>query len=345
MFVLLFAFVFGGAITVPGGRLHAYLMPGIFAQTIVFAAGTTAIGMTDDIAKGIIDRFRSLPMARSAVLTGRTFSDVIYNAGILVVLMLTGLAVGWRSTHPGVPGGLRLLLLFAFAMSWLGVSLGLNGAVGGGRPAGHLHGALPDHVRLQRLRAARDPAGVAPADRRVEPDEHADRRPARAVGQQAPTRSHGQLRLAEPVLVTLVWVVSSSSSGRSASAATADEPLTLMAAPPWLLALGLVLGLLVLLPARRLQLAGLAPPLDRLVRSHPVGAAMLVAMSPGGARVLIPILLVAYLAPFVAAPDRVGRPAAGGGSGGRGRTGRPSRTSRRPTRQRPDGSVTVEPRA
>ena len=71
-------------------------MPGIFAQTIVFAAGTTAIGMTDDVNKGIIDRFRSLPMSRSAVLTGRTFSDVIYNAGILVVLMLSGFVVGWR---------------------------------------------------------------------------------------------------------------------------------------------------------------------------------------------------------------------------------------------------------
>ena len=77
-------------------------MPGIFAQTIVFAAGTTAIGMTDDVSKGIIDRFRSLPMARSAVLTGRTFADVVYNAGILIVLMLSGLVVGWRvDRHPG----------------------------------------------------------------------------------------------------------------------------------------------------------------------------------------------------------------------------------------------------
>ena len=88
MFVLLFAFVFGGAILIPGGGDYkSFLMPGIFAQTIVFASATTAIGMTDDIAKGIIDRFRSLPMARSAVLTGRTFADVVYNAGILLVLM------------------------------------------------------------------------------------------------------------------------------------------------------------------------------------------------------------------------------------------------------------------
>ena len=91
MFVLLFAFVFGGAIPLPGRRrrYREYLMPGIFVQTHrVRRRRTTAIGMADDMAKGIIDRFRSLPMARSAVLTGRTFADVIYNAGILVVLMI-----------------------------------------------------------------------------------------------------------------------------------------------------------------------------------------------------------------------------------------------------------------
>jgi ABC-2 type transport system permease protein len=129
MFVLLFAFVFGGAIPLPGGGSYReYLMPGIFAQTIVFAAATTAIGMTDDINKGIIDRFRSLPMARSAVLTGRTLSDVVYNGGILIVLMLSGLVVGWR-VNTGIPqllAGVVLLLLFAFAMAWIGVWLGLS---------------------------------------------------------------------------------------------------------------------------------------------------------------------------------------------------------------------------
>jgi len=132
MFVLLFAFVFGGAIPIPGNpgpnAYREYLMPGIFAQTIVFAAATTAIGMCDDINKGIIDRFRSLPMARSAVLIGRTSADVVYNAGILVVLMLSGLAVGW-SFHTGfgpLLEGVVLLLLFAFAMSWIGVWMGLN---------------------------------------------------------------------------------------------------------------------------------------------------------------------------------------------------------------------------
>src|SRR5437868_33426 len=129
IFVLLFAFVFGGAIPLPdGGSYREFLLPGIFAQTVAFAAATTAIGMTDDLNKGIIDRFRSLPMARSAVLSGRTLSDLVYNGAILVVLMLSGVAVGWR-VNTGLPeflGGVALLLLFTFAMSWVGVWLGLS---------------------------------------------------------------------------------------------------------------------------------------------------------------------------------------------------------------------------
>ena len=128
MFVLLFAYVFGGAIPIPGGGSYTeYLMPGIFAQTIVFASATTAITLTYDLTKGIIDRFRSLPMARSAVLSGRTFADVVYNLGILVVLMVTGFAVGWR-VHTGIGeflAGVGLLVLFTYAMAWLGVWIGL----------------------------------------------------------------------------------------------------------------------------------------------------------------------------------------------------------------------------
>ena len=133
MFVLLFAVVFGGAIVLPGyednpNAYREFLMPGIFAQNIVFAAGITAIGITDDVGKGIVDRFRSLPMTRLSFLAGRSLSDVVYNAGILVVLMLSGLFVGW-TVHTGLTGlvaGFGLCLLFAFAMTWLGVYLGLN---------------------------------------------------------------------------------------------------------------------------------------------------------------------------------------------------------------------------
>ena len=128
MFVLLFAFVFGGAIPLPGGGSYReYLMPGIFAQTIVFAAATTAVGMRDDLNKGLLDRFRSLPMARSSVLIGRIVADVVYNAGILVVLMVSGYVVGWR-VNTGIVellAGIGLLLLFALAMTAIGVWLGL----------------------------------------------------------------------------------------------------------------------------------------------------------------------------------------------------------------------------
>jgi ABC-2 type transport system permease protein len=126
MFVLLFVYVFGGAIPIDGGSYAEFLMPGIFAQTVAFAAATTAVGITDDIGKGIMDRFRSLPMARSAVLTGRALADLVYNGGILVVLMLSGLAVGWR-VHTGpleFLAGVALLLLFTFAMTWIGLWFG-----------------------------------------------------------------------------------------------------------------------------------------------------------------------------------------------------------------------------
>ena len=129
MFVLLFTIVFGGAIPLPGGASYSeYLMPGIFVQTLTFASATTAIGMTEDLHKGIIDRFRSLPMARSAVLFGRSVSDVIYNGGILMVLMLSGLVVGW-SVQTGLVGlvlGILGCLAYAFVMSWVGIWLGLR---------------------------------------------------------------------------------------------------------------------------------------------------------------------------------------------------------------------------
>jgi ABC transporter DrrB family efflux protein len=129
MFVLLFAFVFGGAIPIPGGGSYReFLMPGIFAQTIAFASATTAIGVADDMAKGIIDRFRSLPMSRSAVLIGRSLADVVYNAGILIILMITGYFVGW-TIHTGIVeliAGFLLLLAFTYAMSWIGIVLGLS---------------------------------------------------------------------------------------------------------------------------------------------------------------------------------------------------------------------------
>ncbi len=127
MFVLLFAYVFGGSIDIPGGSYREFLIAGIFAQTVIFGATFTGAGLAEDMQKGIIDRFRSLPMSRSAVLVGRTASDVIYNAASLIIMALSGLIVGWR-IHSGIFDalvGFALLLLFAYAFSWVMAYVGL----------------------------------------------------------------------------------------------------------------------------------------------------------------------------------------------------------------------------
>ena len=128
MFILLFGYVFGSAIAAPPGvGYREYLIPGVFAQTVIFGATLTGAGLADDIQKGIIDRFRSLPMARSAVLVGRTTSDVLNNVLVIVVMSTTGLIIGWRiRTSVGEAlAGFVLLLLFAYAMSWIMAVVGL----------------------------------------------------------------------------------------------------------------------------------------------------------------------------------------------------------------------------
>jgi ABC-2 type transport system permease protein len=127
MFVLLFALVFGNSIDIPGGDYREFLIAGIFAQTCLFGATFTGAGLADDMQKGIIDRYKSLPMARSAVVVGRTASDVIYNVLSLFIMSLTGLLVGW-GIHTSVQDavlGYVLLLLFAYAFSWVMAYVGL----------------------------------------------------------------------------------------------------------------------------------------------------------------------------------------------------------------------------
>src|ERR1700710_374913 len=121
MFVLLFAYVFGGAIDVKGSNYKEFLIAGIFTQTVTFGATLTGAGLADDMKKGIIDRFRSLPMSRSAVLIGRTVSDVANNLLVVVVMSLTGLVVGWRIRSSVLRAviGFALLLLWAYAFSWI----------------------------------------------------------------------------------------------------------------------------------------------------------------------------------------------------------------------------------
>ncbi|AZM48327.1 ABC transporter [Streptomyces sp. WAC 06738] len=132
MFVVLFSYVFGGSMNVGGSTdsdvYREFLMAGIFAQTVTFATAGAGAGIAEDMHKGLIDRFRSLPMARGAVLTGRTLADLVQTALTLVVLALVAALVGWRF-HEGLPKALAafaLLLLLGYAFTWVGALIGLS---------------------------------------------------------------------------------------------------------------------------------------------------------------------------------------------------------------------------
>ncbi|MFJ6465937.1 ABC transporter permease [Streptomyces sp. NPDC091387] len=132
MFVVLFSYVFGGSMNVGGTTdpsvYRNFLMAGIFAQTVTFATAGAGAGIADDMHKGLVDRFRSLPMARGAVLTGRTLADLVQTVLTVFVLTIVALLVGWR-IHEGVPkalGAFGLLLLLGYAFSWIGALIGLS---------------------------------------------------------------------------------------------------------------------------------------------------------------------------------------------------------------------------
>ncbi len=131
IFVLLFAYVFGGAIPIPGDQAadayRQYLMPGIFGQTVAFAAASSTVGLAEDMHKGLIDRFRALPMSPPAVLMGRTLADAARQILVLVVLSITGYLVGWRIDNGllNAVWAYALLLLFAYTVAWIGAWIGL----------------------------------------------------------------------------------------------------------------------------------------------------------------------------------------------------------------------------
>jgi ABC-2 type transport system permease protein/oleandomycin transport system permease protein len=127
MFVLLFVYVFGGAIRIPGVSYKDYIMPGIFIQTVVFGSTQTGVALAEDLTRGMIDRFRSLPMARSAVLAGRTIADLVRNVLVVALMVAVGFAVGFH-THNGMGpflGGMLLVLLFGYTMAWIFAAVGL----------------------------------------------------------------------------------------------------------------------------------------------------------------------------------------------------------------------------
>lgn len=128
MFVLLFSFVYAGSINIPGSDYKEFIMAGIFAQTVVFGSTYSGSAMAQDLKEGIIDRFRTLPMSPSAVLVGRTNGDMLINAISMVVMIATGLIVGWRirSSPLEALAAVALLLLFAYALSWVMALLGMT---------------------------------------------------------------------------------------------------------------------------------------------------------------------------------------------------------------------------
>jgi ABC-2 type transport system permease protein/oleandomycin transport system permease protein len=134
MFVLLFRYVFGGTIPIPGVSYVNYLIPGIFGQVVLFGSMSTAIGLAEDLGGGIIERFRSLPMVRMSVLSGRTLADLIRNAGVVLTMLAMGFLVGFRPNDVrGVVAASLLVLGFAFSFSWLMANVGLK--VGNGEAA------------------------------------------------------------------------------------------------------------------------------------------------------------------------------------------------------------------
>jgi ABC-2 type transport system permease protein/oleandomycin transport system permease protein len=128
MFVLLFAYVFGGAIKTPGYSYIDFLMPGIIVQTMSFGGFVTALGLSEDLRKGLIDRFRSLPMSRGAVLAGRTLGDVVTNSISIAVMLIVGVIAGFGfdAPLPDIVAGILLLLLFGYAFSWVFAFVGLT---------------------------------------------------------------------------------------------------------------------------------------------------------------------------------------------------------------------------
>lgn len=129
MFVLLFRYVFGGALQLPpefGDNYSNFLLPGIFVQTVAFGSTQTAIALADDLGKGVIDRFRSLPMARSAVLVGRTTADLVRGFIVVLIMTLVGLIIGFRPELLGLVGAILIVASLGFAMSWIYALVGMS---------------------------------------------------------------------------------------------------------------------------------------------------------------------------------------------------------------------------
>lgn len=127
LFLVLFRFVLGGAIVIPGGSYVDFVVPAIFVEAVLIGGMTTSIGLAEDLKSGIVDRFRSLPMARSAVLAGRTLADLSRSVFSLAIMVGLGLAVGFRfhQSWASIVAGLLLVIAFGYAFSWMYITIAL----------------------------------------------------------------------------------------------------------------------------------------------------------------------------------------------------------------------------
>jgi len=164
VFVLMFRYVFGGSITVPGYKHYVdYLMPGIFVQTVVFGALTTGVGLADDLQKGLVERFRSLPMARSAVLVGRTLADLVRNIFVVLLMAAMGFLVGWHvaTNVLALFAALALVVAFAYSLSWVFAIVGMSAPKRGDRTGRVVPDPRATRVRVVGVRQRRQDARPA----------------------------------------------------------------------------------------------------------------------------------------------------------------------------------------
>jgi ABC transporter DrrB family efflux protein len=201
IFVLLFRYVFGGAIPAPPHMTYVdYLMPGVFVQTVTFGSVNTGVGLATDLQTGIIERFRSLPMARSAVLAGRTLADAVRNLFVIILMVGMGFLVGFR-VHSGlVPflGAILLMLAFGFAMSWIMALIGLA--------AGNAEAAQAGAFPFMALLVFASNAFVSPSSMPRFLRDYANHEPVSQVNTAVRALTHGGAT-AEHVIVAAAWIV------------------------------------------------------------------------------------------------------------------------------------------
>ena len=201
IFVLMFRYVFGGVVGL-SGLINVpyvdYLMPGIFVQTTVFGAIGTAIGLSTDLQSGLLERFRSLPMSRSAVLAGRTLADLVRNVFVAALMVGVGYAVGFRASVGafGLIATMLVVLFFGYTLSWVFASVGLMTGDPGARHGGRLPRDGPARLRVLRLRPGLGDAGLAPGVRRP-PASTRSRSPPSG---RSDRRAHGDKRARGPRL-------------------------------------------------------------------------------------------------------------------------------------------------